>query len=125
MNNASVAFQSVAFQSVIDGANIAHELRQKHERVYLVIGFQDMENYGSHAWDGTGECPQFWKPKGGTDYCVQLKIDAEDDFYRVVNVIKNEIGKAMRASIKNNDSWVRYPIGMHISTEPPTDQDQD
>jgi hypothetical protein len=119
MNNASVS--SVSFQSVIDGANIAHELVQNNHSAYLIIGFQDMENYGSHAWDGNGECPQLWKPKGGIDYCVKLQVDAEDDFYRVVNVIKNEIGKAMRVTIKNNDSCVRYPIGMHIATEPPSE----
>lgn len=25
---------------------------------------QYRENYGSHDWDGVGECPQYWKCKG-------------------------------------------------------------
>ena len=27
--------------------------------------FQYRENYGAHAWDGKGICPQYWKNKGG------------------------------------------------------------
>ena len=36
----------------------------------LVIHTQYKENYGAHDWDGTGECPQHWKFKGGTTYVV-------------------------------------------------------
>ena len=36
----------------------------------LVIRTQYMENYGAHNWDGTGECPQYWKMKGGYDYKI-------------------------------------------------------
>ena len=38
----------------------------------LHITCQYMENYGAHDWDGTGECPQYWKFKGGEDYFYQL-----------------------------------------------------
>lgn len=38
----------------------------------LHIVTQYMENYGSHDWDGEGECPQRWKFKGGEDYFVPL-----------------------------------------------------
>lgn len=44
----------------------------------LVIRTQYMENYGAHDWDGTGECPQYWKMKGGSEYKiigVPLNID--------------------------------------------------
>ena len=44
----------------------------------LVIRTQFMENYGAHDWDGTGECPQYWKMKGGSEYKitgVPLNID--------------------------------------------------
>jgi len=40
----------------------------------LLITTQVYENYGAHDWDGQGECPQYWKPKGGGDYVV-LNID--------------------------------------------------
>ena len=38
----------------------------------LHITCQYMENYGAHDWDGTGECPQYWKFKGGEDYFYPL-----------------------------------------------------
>jgi hypothetical protein len=44
----------------------------------LVIRTQYLENYGAHDWDGTGECPQYWKAKGGSEYKVldvPLNID--------------------------------------------------
>ena len=37
----------------------------------LLISTQIHENYGAHDWDGTGECPQYWKAKGGSDYVVK------------------------------------------------------
>jgi hypothetical protein len=33
-------------------------------QVQIVISGQYRENYGSHDWDGIGECPQYWKNKG-------------------------------------------------------------
>jgi hypothetical protein len=43
----------------------------------LLITTQVYENYGAHDWDGVGECPQYWKAKGGSDYVVkQFKGDA-------------------------------------------------
>jgi hypothetical protein len=38
----------------------------------LHITCQYMENYGAHDWDGTGECPQYWKFKGGEDFFYPL-----------------------------------------------------
>ena len=38
----------------------------------LHITCQYMENYGAHDWDGTGECPQYWKFKGGEDFFFPL-----------------------------------------------------
>lgn len=37
----------------------------------LLITTQVYENYGAHDWDGEGECPQYWKAKGGCDYVVR------------------------------------------------------
>ena len=43
----------------------------------LLITTQVYENYGAHDWDGTGDCPQYWKAKGGNDYVVKrFKGDA-------------------------------------------------
>ena len=34
----------------------------------IVVHTQYKENYGAHDWDGKGECPQYWKFKGGSTY---------------------------------------------------------
>jgi hypothetical protein len=36
----------------------------------IVITTQVRENYGAHDWDGVGQCPQYWKCKGGETYMV-------------------------------------------------------
>ena len=36
----------------------------------IVLHTQHRENYGAHDWDGEGECPQYWKSKGGSTYVV-------------------------------------------------------
>ena len=44
----------------------------------IVIRTQFHENYGAHDWDGVGECPQYWKAKGGSEYKIldiPLNID--------------------------------------------------
>jgi len=49
----------------------------------IVIQTQYRENYGAHDWDGTGECPQYWKDKGGSTYVVEgVSIeDAQSEGY--------------------------------------------
>ena len=52
----------------------------------LVIQTQFRENYGAHDWDGKGECPQYWKFKGGDTYIVDVSLaEAQDkSFYASV-----------------------------------------
>ena len=42
-----------------------------------IVTTQFRENYGAHDWDGTGECPQYWKNKGGDTYVLQDGTDVE------------------------------------------------
>ena len=44
---------------------------EKRTYMKLVISTQIHENYGAHDWDGTGECPQYWKAKGGHEYMIE------------------------------------------------------
>ena len=41
----------------------------------VVIHTQFKENYGAHDWDGKGECPQYWKFKGGSTYVVEASLE--------------------------------------------------
>ena len=40
-----------------------------------IVQTQHMENYGAHDWDGKGECPQYWKCKGGSTYIFNCSIE--------------------------------------------------
>jgi hypothetical protein len=71
----------------------------------LHIITQYMENYGAHDWDGEGECPQYWKMKGGEDYFI-LNVDAAEADAAVAQV---------RGDIEWNDIGSRqYIIGYGI-----------
>ena len=66
----------------------------------LLITTQVYENYGAHDWDGQGECPQYWKPKGGGDYVV-LNID--------VNRV-DELMHAVWNQVEHADEYYRETI---------------
>ena len=66
----------------------------------LLITTQVYENYGAHDWDGVGECPQYWKPKGGSDYVVKK-----------INVNKvTETVMALRSQIEQDNQAFRETI---------------
>ena len=64
--------------------------------VMLVIRTQIHENYGAHDWDGTGECPQYWKAKGGTEYKI---LDVP------LNINYNEFVKFALTGIETNTDY--------------------
>ena len=66
----------------------------------LLITTQVYENYGAHDWDGVGECPQYWKAKGGSDYVIKK-----------INVNKvTETVMAVRGQIEQDDQAFRETI---------------
>ena len=50
----------------------------------LVINTQYRENYAAHDWDGKGECPQYWKFKGGSTYVVPNILGESPDILKRV-----------------------------------------
>ena len=95
----------------------------------LLITTQVYENYGAHDWDGVGECPQYWKAKGGNDYVVKKfkdinrvtetvmalrgQIECDDRFYRetIINfeVVANDYLTEFEQSQLDYDGKIRYP----------------
>jgi len=43
----------------------------------IMVTYQTRENYGAHCWDGKGECPQYWKYKGGVEYIIADGLTSE------------------------------------------------
>jgi len=66
----------------------------------LLITTQVYENYGAHAWDGQGECPEYWKAKGGSDYVVR-NFKGKDVTQAVM---------ALRSQIEENSVYFREHI---------------
>ena len=95
----------------------------------LLITTQVYENYGAHDWDGVGECPQYWKAKGGNDYVVKKfrdlnkvtetvmalrgQIECDDRFFRetIINfeVVANDYLTEFEKSQLEYEGSIRYP----------------
>jgi len=72
----------------------------------LLITTQVYENYGAHDWDGTGECPQYWKAKGGSDYVVKK--------FKDLNKVTETV-MALRSQIEcDNEGFRETIIGWEI-----------
>ena len=93
----------------------------------LLITTQVYENYGAHDWDGVGECPSYWKAKGGSDYVVKKfrgdattavmalrgQIEQDNDAYResIINweVVADDYLTEFEQSQLDYEGTVRYP----------------
>jgi hypothetical protein len=73
-------------------------MKETSSMVMLVIQTQTYENYGAHDWNGEGECPQYWKPKGGSEYKV-LNVDPNSDLTALV--------KSLRPHVEKDDHYWR------------------
>jgi hypothetical protein len=70
----------------------------------LLITTQTQENYGAHDWDGEGQCPQYWKFKGGQDYKYSL-----GRFGRSEEAL-TELVMALREQIEEDNQYYRNHI---------------
>jgi len=73
----------------------------------LLITTQVYENYGAHDWDGVGECPQYWKAKGGNDYVVK---NFEGNRRPSVAESATEAVMALRSQIEQDNDGFRETI---------------
>lgn len=75
----------------------------------LVITTQHKENYGAHDWDGKGECPQYWKFKGGNTYVVRDLSSAH------INKIAEHGIPTLTKLIESSDHYFQeYILGWEI-----------
>ena len=64
----------------------------------ILVHTQSLENYGGHDWNGKGECPQYWKFKGGMSILV---CGVKSDRHAVAVVLSN--------SSTNSDHYMEFP----------------
>ena len=67
----------------------------------LLITTQVYENYGAHDWDGVGQCPQYWKAKGGNDYVVKK--------FKDLNKVTETV-MALRGQVEQDNEGFRETI---------------
>jgi hypothetical protein len=78
----------------------------------LLITTQTQENYGAHDWDGVGQCPSYWKFKGGQDYKYDLGSALRNDETLA------EIVEHFRAEIEeDNDYYRNHIIGYEVVSD--------
>lgn len=78
----------------------------------LMITTQIQENYGAHDWDGTGECPQYWKFKGGNDYSYSLGSHLRNPEALA------ELVQALRGQIEcDNEGFREYILGWSVESD--------
>jgi hypothetical protein len=75
----------------------------------LVISTQVYENYGAHDWDGQGECPQYWKAKGGSEYKI-LDIPLNIDYNNLVRF-------ALTGIEQNNEHYRETMVGWTVEAD--------
>jgi len=73
----------------------------------LLISTQIYENYGAHDWDGVGQCPSYWKAKGGNDYVVKKFRGGDEAATMAVMGLRAQIEQ-------NNDYYQETIIGWKI-----------
>lgn len=79
----------------------------------IVLTTQVYENYGAHCWDGEGECPQYWKAKGGNEY--QRNIGSANDVIQMGSKGVQKIADEMSAKVTQSDEGHReHTIGWSI-----------
>lgn len=78
----------------------------------LLISTQVYENYGSHDWNGVGECPSYWKAKGGMDYVILNFINTAR---RSFTESATEAVMAIRSEIeRDNHAFREYIVDWQI-----------
>jgi hypothetical protein len=83
----------------------------------LVISTQFKENYGAHDWNGTGECPQYWKFKGGSEYIIdgiEQHIKLDDMFGKKCEMVVDSISWKIEHS---SDYAEEYILGWTIEED--------
>lgn len=81
----------------------------------LVIQTQIKENYGAHDWDGKGECPQYWKFKGGNTYVVEGLSG------KMINKISQHGIPTLSGLIEHaNESWEEYILDWEVAEDSAT-----
>lgn len=80
----------------------------------IVLHTQIHENYGAHDWDGKGQCPQYWKAKGGESYEVQQELTWDEAAN--ASLVKSLVEKAIAKVSRKSDHYEERVIDWELVT---------
>jgi hypothetical protein len=78
----------------------------------IIVSTQVHENYGAHDWDGKGQCPQYWKAKGGYEYRHPIALDLSEVQDRAK--LQSLVDELTNAVIRNDNSFREHVIGWEL-----------
>lgn len=78
----------------------------------IMLHTQCHENYGAHDWDGKGQCPQYWKAKGGSD--IELDVELSWNEAADTALVKSLVEKASAKINKKNHYFEEYVIDWEL-----------
>lgn len=78
----------------------------------LIIVTQSLENYGSHTWDGTGQCPQHWMAKGGQEY--EIYLPSTDGVEYTSDSVSKMVDKARPVVECNDENYKEYVVNWEV-----------
>lgn len=78
----------------------------------IILITQVYENYGAHDWDGKGECPQYWKAKGGDEYELDRTLTVNEAADSAL--VKSLVDAATAKLNKRNNSFEEYVIDWEL-----------
>lgn len=76
----------------------------------LVANYQYKENYGAHNWNGEGDCPQHWKPKGGYQDVVLEGISVQEVFEKDSYEWQKIVAENGEYGIHYRSNYVEYEL---------------
>lgn len=76
----------------------------------LFIETAVQENYGSHDWDGQGNCPQGWKNKSGSTYVIENCPLGVDRLKEMVEIARTSVAC-------DNDYWREWIIDWYVESD--------
>lgn len=89
----------------------------------VVVTTQVYENYGAHTWDGEGECPRYWKAKGGQEY--QVEVGTAADVLALGSAGLRRIADRIADKVERNDEyWHEFRLSWHVHDSSETYQEQ-
>lgn len=126
LTKARRALDKALIAEQIEDAHCAFQTPKPQTSFRLVLWTQEFENHAAQDWNGEGECPENWSPKGGSEY--HLPVGSVQDILTLgkTGVASLAIQAARRLEVSNNYysvnvvGWALFPS----SEETPGETDQ-